>query len=200
MEKIHEMIVKCIEVLDPKIKVNFEDVPAGYSLPDKREVILPKYQYDFLMLIKAALRETAHVQFSTRVPESNLEYEVSMALDTIEQAYVNYQFCQRYPKLEVTLNTFYKEGLEGNNVSCAGSNDYFWKELEYVLFDVDVAEGCHSDRCKELHSSGIIYELWESIKSAKSTEDLIPGARKLVQKFKDLNLEFPCIDRNHPPL
>ena len=200
MEKIHEMIVKCVEVLDPEIKVNFEDVPAGYSVPDKSEVVLPKYQYDFLMLIKVALRETAHVQFSTSVPESNLEYEVSMALDTIEQAYVNYHFCQRYPKLEVTLNTFYKEGLEGNNVSGAEGNDYFWKELEYVLFDVDVAEGCHSDRCKELHSSGTISDLWESIKSAKSTADLIPGAKKLVQKFKDLNIEFPCIDRNHPPL
>ena len=200
MEKIHEMIVKCIEVLDPEIKVNFEDVPAGYSLPDKREVILPKYQYDFLMLIKAALRETAHVQFSTNVPESNLEYEVSMALDTIEQAYVNYQFCQKYPKLEVTLNTFYKNGIEGGNVLGSGNSDHFWKELEYVLFDVDVAEGCHSDHCKELHESGMISELWEGIKSAKSTEDLIPGARKLVQKFKDLNIEFPCANRNHPPL
>ena len=35
MEKIHEMIVKCIEVLDPEIKIKFEDVPAGYSLPDR---------------------------------------------------------------------------------------------------------------------------------------------------------------------
>lgn len=198
MEKIHEMIVRCIEVLDPKIKVNFEDVPVGYSLPDNRQIVLPKYQYNFLMLIKAAFREIAHVQFSTRVPESNLEYEVSMALDTIEQAYVNYHFCQRYPKLEVTLNSFYKEDLEGNNVSGTRSNDYFWKEFEYVLFDVDVAEGCISDCCRELHSSGIINELWKLIKSSKSTEDLIPGAKKLVQKFKDLNLEFPSIDRSYP--
>ncbi|ODS32349.1 MAG: hypothetical protein SCARUB_02545 [Candidatus Scalindua rubra] len=49
--------------------------------------------------------------FSTEVPESELEYEVSMSLDTIEQAYVNYHFCQRYPKFEVTLNRFYKEYL-----------------------------------------------------------------------------------------
>lgn len=199
MEKIHEMIVKCIEVLDPEIKVKFEDVPAGYSLPDKKEVILPKYQYDFLMILKAALRESAHVMFSTEVPESDLEYEVSMALDTIEQAYVNYHFCQRYPKFEVTLNRFYKEDIEEINTGGVVGNDNFWKELEYVLFDVDVAEGCHSECCKELYTSGMINELWNLIKSAKSTEDLIPGAKRLVQEFKNLDIEFPCIDRNHIP-
>lgn len=199
MEKIHEMIVKCIEVLDPEIKVKFEDVPAGYSLPDKKEVILPKYQYDFLMILKAALRESAHVMFSTEVPESDLEYEVSMALDTIEQAYVNYHFCQRYPKFEVTLNRFYKEDIEEISTGGVVGNDNFWKELEYVLFDVDVAEGCHSECCKELYTSGMINELWNLIKSAKSTEDLIPGAKRLVQEFKNLDIEFPCIDRNHIP-
>jgi hypothetical protein len=122
-----------------------------------------------------------------------------MSLDTIEQAYVNYQFCQRFPKFEVTLNRFSKEGIEGPNAGGAAGNDHFWRELEYVLFDVDVAEGCNSDRCRELYDSGIIHELWEIVKSAKSTEDLIPGAKKFVQKFKDLNMEFPCIDRNHPP-
>ena len=157
------------------------------------------YQYDFLMILKAALRESAHVLFGTNVPESKLEYEVSMSLDTIEQAYVNYQFCQRFPKFEVTLNRFYKEGIEGTNAGGAEGNDYFWRELEYVLFDVDVAEGCNSDRCRKLYDSGIIHELWKIVESAKSTEDLIPGAKKLVQKFKDLNIEFPCIDRNHPP-
>ena len=199
MEKIHEMVVKCIEVLDPEIKVKFEDVPAGYSLPDKKEVILPQYQYDFLMIFKAALRETAHVLFSTKVPESNLEYEVSMSLDTIEQAFVNYHFCQRFPKFEVTLNRFYKEGIEGTAVGGVMGADDFWKELEYVLFDVDVAEGCYSDRCRKLYESGIIHELWEVIKSARSTEDLIPGAKSLIQRFKDLNMDFPCIDRSHSP-
>lgn len=199
MEKIHEMIVKCIEVLDPEIKVKFEDVPAGYSLPDKKEVILPKYQYDFLMILKAALRESAHVMFSTEVPESDLEYEVSMALDTIEQAYVNYHFCQRYPKFEVTLNRFYKEDIEEISTGGVVGNDNFWKELEYVLFDVDVAEGCHSECCKELYTSGMINELWNLIKSAKSTEDLIPGAKRLVKEFENLDIEFPCIDRNHIP-
>ncbi len=199
MEKIHEMIVKCIEVLDPEIKVKFEDVPAGYSLPENKEVILPLYQYDFLLILKAALRESAHVLFGTNVPESKLEYEVSMSLDTIEQAYVNYQFCQRFPKFEVTLNRFYKEGIEGTNAGGSAGNDYFWRELEYVLFDVDVAEGCNSDRYRKLYDSGIIQELWEIVESAKSTEELIPGAKKLVQKFKDLNMEFPSIDRSHPP-
>ncbi|MGR3173386.1 MAG: hypothetical protein ACUZ8N_02145 [Candidatus Scalindua sp.] len=199
MEKIHEMIVKCIEVLDPEIKVQFEDVPAGYSLPDKKQIILPLYQYDFLMIFRAALRETAHVLFSTKVPESKLEYEVSMSLDTIEQAYVNYQFCQRFPKFEVTLNRFYKEGIEGTNAGGTAGNDYFWREFEYALFDVGVAEGCNSDRYRKLYDSGIIDELWEIVESAKTTEDLIPGAKKLVQKFKDLNMEFPCIDRGHPP-
>ncbi len=199
MEKIHEMIVKCIEVLDPEIKIQFEDVPAGYSLPDKKQIILPLYQYDFLLIFRAALRETAHVLFSTKVPESKLEYEVSMSLDTIEQAYVSYQFCQRFPKFEVTLNRFYKEGIEGTNAVGTAGNDYFWREFEYVLFDVDVAEGCNSDRCRKLYDSGIIHELWEVVKTAKSTEGLIPGAKKLVQKFKDLNMEFPCIDRGHPP-
>jgi len=199
MEKVHEMVVKCIEVLDPEIKVKFEDVPAGYSLPDKKEVILPQYQYDFLMIFKAALRETAHVLFSTKVPESNLEYEVSMSLDTIEQAFVNYHFCQRFPKFEVTLNRFYKEGIEGTAVGGVMGADDFWKELEYVLFDVDVAEGCYSDRCRKLYESGIIHELWEVIKSARSTEDLIPGAKSLIQRFKDLNMDFPCIDRSHSP-
>ncbi len=197
MEKVHEMVVKCIEVLDPEIKVKFEDVPAGYSLPDKKEVILPQYQYDFLLIFKAALRETAHVLFSTKVPESNLEYEVSMSLDTIEQAFVNYHFCQRFPKFEVTLNRFYKEGIEGPAVGGVIGADDFWKELEYVLFDVDVAEGCYSDRCRKLYDSGIIHELWEVIKSARSTEDLIPGAKSLIQRFKDLNMDFPCIDRSH---
>ncbi len=199
MEKIHEMIVKCIEVLDPEIKVKFEDVPAGYSLPENKEVILPLYQYDFLMIFRAALRETAHVLFGTSVPESKLEYEVSMSLDTIEQAYVNYQFCQRFPKFEVTLNRFYKEGIEGTNAGGSAGNDYFWRELEYALFDVGVAEGCNSDRYRKLYDSGIIHELWKIVESAKSTEELIPGAKKLVQKFKDLNMEFPCIDRGHPP-
>jgi len=199
MEKIHEMIVKCIEVLDPEIKVKFEDVPAGYSLPDSKEVILPLYQYDFLLILRAALRESAHVLFGTSVPESDLEYEVSMSLDTIEQAYVNYQFCQRFPKFEVTLNRFYKEGIEGADAGGAVGNDHFWRELEYALFDVGVAEGCNSDRYRKLYDSGIIQELWEIVESAKSTEELIPGAKKLVQKFKDLNMEFPCIDRGHPP-
>jgi len=199
MEKVHEMVVKCIEVLDPEIKVKFEDVPAGYSLSDTKEVILPQYQYDFLSIFRAALRETAHVLFSTQVPESNLEYEVSMSLDTLEQAYVNYQFCQRFPKFEVTLNRFYKEGMEGAAVGGVIGADDFWKELEYVLFDVDVAEGCDSDRCRKLFESGIIHELWKLIQSAKSTEDLIPGAKSLVQRFKDLNIEFPSIDRIHTP-
>jgi hypothetical protein len=130
MEKIHEMVVKCVEVLDPEIKIQFEDVPAGYSLPDKKQIILPLYQYDFLMIFRAALRETAHVLFGTSVPESELEYKVSMSLDTIEQAYVNYQFCQRFPKFEVTLNRFYKEGIEGTNAGGSAGNDYFWRELE----------------------------------------------------------------------
>ena len=199
MEKIHEMLVKCIEVLDPEIKVKFEDVPAGYSLPDDKEIILPQYQYDFLLILKAALRESAHVLFGTSVIGNELEYEVSMSLDTIEQAYVNYQFCQRFPKFEVTLNRFYKEGIEGTNAGGTADNDYFWRELEYVLFDVDVAEGCSSDRCRKLYDSGIIHELWKIVESAKSTEELIPGAKKLVQKFKDLGMEFPCIDRDHPP-
>ncbi len=199
MEKIHEMIVKCIEVLDPEIKVKFEDVPAGYSLPENKEVILPQYQYDFLLILKAALRESAHVLFSTSVVGNELEYEVSMSLDTIEQAYVNYQFCQRFPKFEVTLNRFYKEGIEGTDAGGVVGNDYFWRELEYALFDVGVAEGCNSDRYRKLYDSGIIHELWEIVESAKSTEELIPGAKKLVQKFKDLSMEFPCIDRNHPP-
>ncbi len=200
MEKIHEMIVKCVEVLDPEIKVKFEDVPAGYSLPGKKEVILPLYQYDFLLVLKAALRESAHVMFCTEVPESNLEYKESMALDTIEQAYVNYHFCQRYPKFEVTLNRFYKEGIEENNAGGVIGNENFWKELEYVLFDVDVAEGCQSECCKQLYTSGMINELWDLIKSAKSTKDLVPGARRLVQEFKKLNIEFPGINRNHPSL
>lgn len=200
MEKVHEMVVKCIEALDPEIKVSFEDVPAGYSLPDKKEIILPEYQYDFLMIFRAALRESAHVMFSTRVPESNLEYEVSMSLDTIEQAYVNFRFCQRYPKFEVTLNRFYKDDLGDNDPGGVIGADNFWKELEYVLFDVDVAEGCSSERCRKLYESGMIHELWEVIKSAESTEELVPGARKLVQKFRDLHLEFPGIDRNHHPV
>jgi hypothetical protein len=199
MEKIHEMIVKCIEVLDPEIKVKFEDVPAGYSLPENKEVILPLYQYDFLLILKAALRESAHVLFGTSVLGNKLEYEVSMSLDTIEQAYVNYQFCQRFPKFEVTLNRFYKEGIEGADAGGSAGNDYFWRELEYALFDVGVAEGCNSERYRKLYDSGIIHELWEIVESAKSTEELIPGAKNLVQKFKDLDMEFPCIDRNHPP-
>ena len=134
-----------------------------------------------------------------RVPGSDLEYEVSMSLDTLEQAYVNYQFCQRFPKFEVTLNRFYKEGIEGTDAGGAAGNDYFWRELEYALFDVGVAEGCNSDRYRKLYDSGVIHELWKIVESAKSTEELIPGAKKLVQKFKDLNMEFPCIDRGHPP-
>ncbi len=184
MEKVHEMVVKCVEVLDPEIKIQFEDVPAGYSLPDKKQIILPLYQYDFLLIFRAALRETAHVMFSTKVPEHNLEYEVSMSLDTIEQAFVSYHFCQRFPKFEVTLNRFYKDGIEGS--------DDFWKELEYALFDVDVAEGCDSDSYNKLYDSGIIQELWELIQSAKATEELIPGAKSLVQRFKDLNIKFPA--------
>ena len=199
MEKVHEMVVKCVEILDPEIKVQFEDVPAGYSLPDKKQIILPLYQYDFLLIFKAALRETAHVLFSTKVPECNLEYDVSMSLDTIEQAYVHYHFCQRFPKFEVTLNRFYKDGIGGAAVGGVIGADDFWKELEYVLFDVDVAEGCYSDRCKKLFDSGIIHEIWDLIQSAKSTEDLIPGAESLVQRFKDLNVDFPSIDRSHTP-
>jgi hypothetical protein len=68
-----------------------------------------------------------------------------------------------------------------------------------VLFDVDVAEGCNSDRCRKLYDSGVIHELWKIVESAKSTEELIPGAKKLVQKFNDLNMEFPSIDRNNSP-
>ncbi len=192
MEKVHEMVVRCIEVLDPEIKIQFEDVPAGYSLPDKKQIILPLYQYDFLMIFRAALRETAHVLFSTNVPESKLEYEVSMSLDTIEHAFVNYHFCQRFPKFEVTLNRFYKEGIEGATERGVIGADNFWKELEYALFDVDVAEGCNSDRYRKLYDCGIIHELWELIKSAKSTEELIPGAKDLVQRFKDLNMDFPA--------
>ncbi len=192
MEKVHEMVVKCIEVLDPEIKIQFEDVPAGYSLPDKKQIILPLYQYDFLLIFRAALRETAHVMFSTKVPESKLEYEVSMSLDTIEQAFVNYHFCQRFPKFEVTLNRFYKEGITGDAAGGVIGADDFWKELEYALFDVDVAEGCNSDSYNKLYDSGIIQELWELIQTAKSTEELIPGAKNLVQRFKDLNLKFPA--------
>ena len=199
MEKVHEMVVKCIEVLDPEIEIQFEDVPAGYSLPDKKQIILPLYQYDFLMIFRAALREVAHVLFSTKVPECNLEYEVSMSLDTIEQSFVNYHFCQRFPKFEVTLNRFYKDGITGATVGGVIGADDFWKELEYALFDVDVAEGCNSERYKKLYDSGIIHELWELIQTAKSTEELIPGAKSLVQRFKDLNMDFPCIDRIHTP-
>ncbi len=192
MEKVHEMVVKCVEVLDPEIKIQFEDVPAGYSLPGKKQIILPLYQYDFLLIFRAALRETAHVMFSTKVPESKLEYEVSMSLDTIEQAFVNYHFCQRFPKFEVTLNRFYKEGITGDAAGGVIGADDFWKELEYALFDVDVAEGCNSDIYNKLYDSGIIQELWELIQTAKSTEELIPGAKNLVQRFKDLNLKFPA--------
>jgi hypothetical protein len=151
------------------------------------------------MIFRAALRETAHVLFSTKVPECNLEYEESMSLDTIEQALVNSHCCQRFPKFEVTLNGFYKEGIEGGAVGGVIGADDFWKELEYVLFDVDVAEGCYSDRCKKLYDNGVIQELWELIQSAKSTEELIPGAKSLVQRFKDLNVGFPSIDRSHTP-
>ncbi|MCP4253484.1 MAG: hypothetical protein GY775_08745 [Candidatus Scalindua sp.] len=192
MEKVHEMVVKCVEVLDPEIKIQFEDVPAGYSLPGKKQIILPLYQYDFLLIFRAALRETAHVMFSTKVPESKLEYEVSMSLDTIEQAFVNYHFCQRFPKFEVTLNRFYKEGITGDAAGGVIGADDFWKELEYALFDVDVAEGCNSDIYNKLYDSGIIQELWKLIQTAKSTEELIPGAKNLVQRFKDLNLKFPA--------
>ncbi len=192
MEKVHEMVVKCVEVLDPEIKIQFEDVPAGYSLPGKKQIILPLYQYDFLLIFRAALRETAHVMFSTKVPESKLEYEVSMSLDTIEQAFVNYHFCQRFPKFEVTLNRFYKEGITGDAAGGVIGADDFWKELEYALFDVDVAEGCNSDSYNKLYDSGIIQELWKLIQTAKSTEELIPGAKNLVQRFKDLNLKFPA--------
>ena len=188
MEKIHEMVVKCVQVLDPQIQVVFKDVPVGYALPDKKEIVLPDYQYDFFMIIKEAFHEVAHVMFSTDVSLSGLDSEESTALDTIEQAYVNYHFCQRYPKLEVTFNRFYKDSIEEMKGSGMVGSNFFWRELEYVLFDVDIGEGLQSEQCKKLYERGVIQDLWEVIKSSQSSKELVSGAKRLARECKSLDI------------
>ncbi|MDR4504260.1 MAG: hypothetical protein MRK01_05620 [Candidatus Scalindua sp.] len=188
MEKIHQMVVKCVQVLDPEIRIDFKDVPVGYALPGKKEIVLPNYQYDFFMILKEAFHEVAHVMFSTEVSLRDLNSEESSALDTLEQAYVNYHFCQQYPKLEVTFNRFYKDSIEEMKGSGMVGSSFFWRELEYVLFDVDIAEGLHSERCKKLYESGVIQDLWEVIKSSKSSQELVPGAKRLARECKNLDI------------
>jgi hypothetical protein len=188
VEKIHEMVVKCVQVLDSDIRVEFKDVPAGYALPDKKEIVHPDYQYDFFMILKAALHEVAQVMFSTEVSLTGLASEVSTALDTLEQAYVNYHFCQKYPKFEVTFNRFYKDGIEEMKGGGMVGSNFFWRELEYVLFDIDIAEGLKSERCKKLYESGVIQDLWEAIKSSKSSKELVPGAERLARECKSLDI------------
>ncbi|MDR4497783.1 MAG: hypothetical protein MRK02_07685 [Candidatus Scalindua sp.] len=188
MEKIHEMVVKCVQVLDPEIRVVFKDVPAGYALPDKKEIVLPDYQYDFFMIIKAAFHEVAHIMFSTDVSLSDLDSEEANALDTIEQAYVNYHFCLRYPKLEVTFNRFYKDSIEEMKGSGMVGSNFFWRELEYVLFDVDIGEGLQSEQCKKLYERGVIQDLWEVIKSSQSSKELVSGAKRLARECNSLDI------------
>ncbi len=188
MEEIHEMVMKCVHVLDPEIRVDFKDVPAGYALPDRKKIVLPDYQYDFFMIIKAAFHEVACVMFSTDVSLTGLDSKESNALDTIEQAYVNYHFCQRYPKLEVTFNRFYKEGIEEMKGGGTVGSNFFWRELEYVLFDVDIAEGLQSERCKKLYESGVIQDLWDVIKTSKSSTELVPAAKRLARECKGLDI------------
>lgn len=188
MEKIHEMVVKCVHVLDPEIQIDFKDVPVGYALPGKKEIVLPNYQYDFFMILKEAFHEVAHVMFSNDVFLGELDPKESSAFDTLEQAYVNYHFCQQYPKLEVTFNRFYKESIEEMKGSGMVGSNFFWRELEYVLFDVDIGEGLQSEGCKKLYDRGVIQDLWEVIKSSQSSKELVPGAKRLGRECKSLDI------------
>jgi hypothetical protein len=176
-EKIPEMVVKCVEVLDQTVEVEF--VPPldlgdslAYAEIEKRKITLPRDEHNVAQLLVHAFHELAHVWYTT--PFSNLPCELDpkelKALGYLEDIRVDVLFCRHYPEFRWL---FWKDN-EWREPSefIAGLAYSLWSPLEG---DWSVALGC-----QKLEESGLLDELRRATYSAKSTEDLIPFAKRLA--------------------
>ncbi len=199
MEKIHEMVTKCIEVLDPTVKVSFRNNPIGVSILKYREIILPDWDDDLYNLLVIAFHELAHILFSTKISSSKLSDEEEIALRSIDEAYVNYRFCERYPEFKIAFNNHYHIYQQENLEFAVIGDRNFWADFEYALWNIGVSHGLATPLCKELAKKGLIDEIQEDICSAKSTKDLIPVAKKLVLEIQKMEkFDFPNRGMKHP--
>ena len=191
MEKIHNMITKCVEVLDSTVKVKFCPITAGLADIKEREILLPDWDQDVCHLLMTALHELAHLWYSTLVSPEDLNREEQEALGWVDDAYADYRFCKDHPEFRIAFIKKHIDYQEEFKAGGAIGDLEFWHDLSYAVWDVGASHGLKTSLCRELWKAGLILELQEAIASAKSTSDLIPAVRKLALQLQAIAKSYP---------
>ena len=180
IDKIPEMVVKCIQVLDSTINVEFvsyENLPiyaGAFSDIKQRKILLPKSEYNIETTLKFAFHELAHIWYST--PPSKLPCKLNKkeiwALNLLEDIRVDILFCKRFPEFRFFFLKYYDYHNEEVPQFQSGLLYSLWSPLEGMARVMPA--------CKKLEEIGLIEELRKATILAESTEDLIPAAKRLA--------------------
>jgi hypothetical protein len=192
VEKIHNMVAKCIEVLDPTVKIKFCEITAGVSLLQEREILLPDWEGNQLChLLMTALHEIAHLWYSASGSRAHLSEEELEALRWIEEAYVDYHFCKNFPEFRFDFREKYLRYQEEYEAGGGTESMEFWHDFTYAVWDVGSCHGVKTWLCRELWKTGLIQEFQQVISSAESITDLMPAAKKLALQLQAIATPYP---------
>ena len=177
-DKILDMVVKCIEVIDPKVKVELVEFGTLGSVPaaarvEEHKVRIEK-QCDHWELLVIAIHEVAKEHYSNPASElrNSLNAEEFKWLYKLEEVRVNFRFCQEYPEFRYTLWNYYYKHKEYPEfyLSCS-----LWSSIEGVSGVMP-----RDKRFKR----ALLEDCVEAIVLAKSTEELIHVAVRLALNAK----------------
>jgi hypothetical protein len=190
MERIHKIITKCIEVLDPTIKVKFCPITGAAVDLENREILLPDWREELYHPLMSALHELAHLWYERRgdvlLSGENLSEEEMEALLWINDAYVDYHFCKDLPEFSSDFRERYLQYQEEFKAGGGIGDTEFWHDLSFTAWEKGSCYGLAGQL-----GNDFILELQGTIDSAKSTIDLIPVARKLVLLLQARGKPFP---------
>jgi hypothetical protein len=190
MNKIKEIVAKCIELLDSTVTVTFCPITAAAVDLERRESLLPDWKEELYPVLMSSLHELAHVWYSTPIPNENLTREERGAFEWIEDAFVDSQFCRTFPELRFDfLRKYLQWEEEYKNGGGLEPDSEFWFNLTFTAWDEGKWDGLAT------RSLGI--ELIEGLKKvialAKSSSDLIPAVKKIVLEAKKNNIRSTSI-------